>query len=105
MEKIRMYRVGMNGWQKTCKSIDEALACRPKFEFVDDRLRKQYPLEEAKEAIKEKAPEDDQFDYTKLSEKEKKQYLEKVAREYGVEIDKRKKLEDLETIVDGLIGE
>jgi hypothetical protein len=105
MEKIRMYRVGMNGWQKTCKSIDEALACRPQFEFIDDRLRKQYPLEEIKENAPEETQEGDQFDYTKLSEKEKKQYLEKVAREYGVEIDKRKKLEDLETIVDGLIGE
>lgn len=121
MDKIRMYRVGMNGWQKTCSSMDEALASRPEFEFIDDRLARQFPFEEIEEEAPEIEPEievepepeleseskaeDAEVSYSELSEKEKKVRLELIAREHGVELDKRKKLEDLEKIIDELMGE
>lgn len=100
--KIVMYRVGMRGWQKTCKSIEEALKNKPEFDFIDQRLRDQYA-----DATPENTPADeketDEWNYSFLSEKEKKSHLEKVAREHGVELDKRKKLENLEEIVQNLI--
>jgi hypothetical protein len=106
MKKIRMYRVGMNGWQITLNSIEDALKKRPAFEFLEKKLRDAHPFEEVKEspaiAPVKLAPE---FDYNALSEKEKKEHLEVIGKEHGVDIDKRKKLSDLEEIIDKLLEE
>ena len=95
---------------KRIHSLDEALSLRPVWEFIDHKEiklhksspKKVTPIETP--TIVEPVVESEK-EYDKMSKPEKKDALEIIAREHGIELDKRKKLEDLEEIVDQLLGE
>lgn len=116
-----MNLVGMINVQKQVETIEEGLDLMPKWEFLDAKLKKEHskvvdekkapenkPMSfeskvvepEAKLVEPEEAPE---VDYDSLTKPQKKDYLEKIARKYGVELDKRKKVEELESIVEELL--
>ncbi len=115
MKKVfELYRVGMKQCSKRVHSLEEALSLKPEWEFRDPREKRKYssvaivkPEKEIEAPEQAIIPEDNseanEKPYDDMSKPEKKDVLEKIAREHGVELDKRKKLEDLEEIVNKLI--
>lgn len=109
-----MNLVGMVNVQKHVETIEEGLALMPKWEFLDAKLKKEHSKVVEKKEAPEEAPElpeakliepeeSPEVDYDSLTKPQKKDYLEKIARKYGVELDKRKKVEELESIVEELL--
>lgn len=111
--KVRMYKVAMNTCQRVVESIEAGKLLRPEWQFVDSRIRskageapkKHEKLSQPKKEITLPPEPINELEksYDDMSKPQKKDYLEKIAREYGVDLDKRKKLKDLEVIVEELL--
>lgn len=104
-----MRRVGARCTRRV-QSLDEALSLRPVWEFIDHKEIKLHGLFLEKEIFIETSTNveslvEDVKSYDDMSKSEKKDALEILAREHGVELDKRKKLQDLEEIVNKLLGD